>query len=227
MTISPVFFFWQAEEEVETERANLKEEPLRRSRLSSRQLFRIRVDTYTVHVSELDRSLFIILTAAATLNRHNITDINTAQDAAKALEPIAGRFAFYLFSLGTIGTGMLAVPVLAGSAAYAVGEALWIFVGFNRSLLHARGFYAIFTAATLIGLGMNFVHIDPIKALSVGRTEWCCRGADHALHDADGVESEGDVAVHDWGRRSCFRLTHVVMHRGGVLLVTWGNKRSQ
>jgi NRAMP (natural resistance-associated macrophage protein)-like metal ion transporter len=165
-TISPYLFFWQAEEEVEIEKANPVEKPLRRApRQAQSQLQRIRVDTYIgMAISNLI-AFFIILTAAATLNRHGITNISSATQAAQALKPLAGPLAFWLFALGIIGTGMLAVPILAGSAAYAVGEALRWPVGLNRDLLHARGFYGVLAAATLVGLGMNFVHIDPIKAL--------------------------------------------------------------
>jgi Mn2+/Fe2+ NRAMP family transporter len=108
-----------------------------------------------------------MLTAAAALHYHvpPITDIQTSTDAAKALKPVAGQYAYLLFALGIIGTGLLALPVLAGSAAYAVGEALRWPVGLNRDLLHARGFYGVLAASTFIGLGLNLVHIDPIKAL--------------------------------------------------------------
>jgi NRAMP (natural resistance-associated macrophage protein)-like metal ion transporter len=165
-TISPYLFFWQAEEEVEIEKTRPEEYPLVIAPRQARtQLHRIRVDTYIGMAFSNLIAFFIILTAASTLNKHGITDINTATEAAKALEPIAGHFAFLLFSLGIIGTGLLAVPVLAGSAAYAVGEAFHWKVGLNRDLMHARGFYAVLAAATLLGLGLNFLHLDPIKAL--------------------------------------------------------------
>ncbi len=165
-TISPYLFFWQAQEEVEIERANPRERPLRRDPSDAgSELHRIRVDTYVGMAFSNLIAFFIILTAAVTLNKHGITDIQTATDAAKALEPVAGRFAFLLFSLGIIGTGLLAVPVLAGSAAYAVGETLRWRVGLNNDIPHARRFYGVLAAATFLGLGMNFVHLDPIKAL--------------------------------------------------------------
>lgn len=165
-TISPYLFFWQAEEEVETEQANPKESPLIRSPRDARsELHRIRVDTYSgMAISNLI-AFFIILTAAITLHTRGVTDINTATQAAQALEPVAGKFAFFLFALGIVGTGLLAVPVLAGSAAYAVGEAFHWRVGLNHDLAHARRFYGIIALATLLGLGMSFVHVDPIKAL--------------------------------------------------------------
>jgi Mn2+/Fe2+ NRAMP family transporter len=106
-----------------------------------------------------------MLTAAATLNRHGITDIETSAQAAEALRPLAGEFAFALFSAGIVGTGLLAVPVLAGSAAYAVAEAFEWPIGLGRTLSNAKGFYAIVTVATLLGVALNFSSIDPIKAL--------------------------------------------------------------
>ena len=165
-TISPYLFFWQAESEVENERANPAEAPLVRDpRQATAQLRRIRVDTYTGMAFSNLIAFFIILTAATVLNKHGVTNINTATDAAKALQPIAGKFAFLLFSFGIIGTGLLAVPVLAGSAAYAVGEAFHWRVGLNHDWRHARPFYLVLAAATFVGLGMNFLHVDPIKAL--------------------------------------------------------------
>ncbi|HUN45356.1 MAG TPA: divalent metal cation transporter, partial [Stellaceae bacterium] len=106
-----------------------------------------------------------IVTTAATLSAHGITDIGTSAQAAEALRPIAGEFAFLLFALGIIGTGLLAVPVLAGSAAYAVGEALEWPIGLARLPKEARAFYATIAVATAIGVAMNIVDIDPIKAL--------------------------------------------------------------
>ena len=110
-------------------------------------------------------SLFIIMTTAATLNAHGITDIQTSSQAAEALRPIAGAFAFALFAAGIIGIGLLAVPVLAESAAYAVGEALGWPTGLARRPLDARAFYGAIAAATLIGVLINFIDLDPIKAL--------------------------------------------------------------
>jgi len=109
--------------------------------------------------------LFIIITTAATLNAHGITDINTSSQAAEALRPIAGAFAFAVFAAGIIGTGMLAVPVLAGSAAYALGEALGWSIGLSRRPLDAKAFYGTIAVATLVGVLINFINIDPIKAL--------------------------------------------------------------
>ncbi len=169
-TISPYLFFWQAEEEVEIEKAAPDEKPLRRDpRQAPSQLHRIQIDTYLgMGVSNLV-AYFIMLTAATVLYAHGVRDIQTAAQAAEALRPIAGRFAFLLFALGIVGTGLLAVPVLAGSAAYAVGEALHWPVGLSRDALHAKGFYFVLAAATVLGLAMNIhvghFHINPIKAL--------------------------------------------------------------
>ena len=110
-------------------------------------------------------SLFIIITAAATLNAHGITNIQTSAQAAEALRPIAGEFAFAVFAAGIIGIGLLAVPVLAGSAAYALGEAFGWPTGLSRLPRDAKAFYGTIAVATLIGILINFVHLDPIKAL--------------------------------------------------------------
>ena len=106
-----------------------------------------------------------MLTAAVTLHQHGVRDIQTSAQAAEALRPIAGEYAFLLFSAGIVGTGLLAVPVLAGSAAYAVAESFRWRIGLGRRLLEARGFYMILIVATLLGVMLNFTSIDPIKAL--------------------------------------------------------------
>ena len=110
-------------------------------------------------------ALFIMLTTAATLNAHGVKDIQTSSQAAEALRPIAGEFAFTIFALGIIGTGLLALPVLAGSAAYAVGEALHWRVGLSQRPDRAKAFYGTIAVATLVGAGLNFTPLDPIKAL--------------------------------------------------------------
>ncbi len=110
-------------------------------------------------------ALFILLTTAATLHAHGVTNIQSSAQAAEALKPIAGPFVFLVFALGIIGTGLLALPVLAGSAAYALGEAMGWHVGLARKLRRAPGFYGAIAAAMVIGGLLNFVHIDPIKAL--------------------------------------------------------------
>ena len=110
-------------------------------------------------------AFFIILTAASTLHVHGITQIFTSAQAATALEPLAGRFAFVLFVFGIVGTGLLAVPVLAASAAYGIGEACRWRVSLEQKPTRALRFYAAISAATLIGLSLNFLHIDPVRAL--------------------------------------------------------------
>jgi len=110
-------------------------------------------------------ALFIMITTAATLNVHGVTDIQTSSQAAEALRPIAGRFAFTVFALGIIGTGMLALPVLAGSAAYALGETLNWRVGLAQRPGRAPAFYVTIAAATIVGAALNFTSLDPVKAL--------------------------------------------------------------
>lgn len=128
-------------------------------------LRRIRWDTYIGMGFSNLVAFFIILSAAATLNRAGVTDIQTSAQAAEALRPLAGEFAFLLFSLGIIGTGMLAVPVLAGSAAYAVVESFDWDSGLDKKLHEAKEFYGIIALATVGGVLLNFAPIDPIKAL--------------------------------------------------------------
>jgi NRAMP (natural resistance-associated macrophage protein)-like metal ion transporter len=165
-TISPYLFFWQAEEEVETVRHRQGARPLERAPDDAPAEFRrIRLDTWVGMGLSNVVALFIMLTTAATLHAHGVTDIQTSAEAAQALKPIAGQLAFFIFALGIIGTGMLALPVLAGSAAYAVGESLGFHVGLSRKLKRARAFYGVIAAATAVGVLLNFAHVDPIKAL--------------------------------------------------------------
>jgi NRAMP (natural resistance-associated macrophage protein)-like metal ion transporter len=165
-TISPYLFFWQAEEEVEDQQEKPGAEPLTEApEQASQEIRRIEIDTYFgMGISNLV-ALFIVVTTAATLNVHGITDIQTSADAAEALRPLAGDFAFAIFAAGVIGTGLLALPVLAGSAAYALGEALDWPVGLARLWYQARAFYATIAVATAIGVVMNYLPIDPMKAL--------------------------------------------------------------
>jgi Mn2+/Fe2+ NRAMP family transporter len=165
-TISPYLFFWQAGEEVEDQREDPKAEPLIDSpEEAPRQMARMQIDTLVGMGLSNIIALFIILTTAATLNAHGVTDIQTSSQAAEALRPIAGNFAFTIFALGIIGTGLLALPVLAGSAAYAVGEALQWRVGLAQKPGRAKAFYGTIAAATIIGGILNFTPLDPIKAL--------------------------------------------------------------
>jgi NRAMP (natural resistance-associated macrophage protein)-like metal ion transporter len=171
-TISPYLFFWQAAQETEEINSHADQQALKeKPNQAPLQLARIKLDTYIgMAFSELV-AYFIILAAAVTLHAGGITDIQTSAQAAQALKPIAGRFAFVVFALGIVGTGILAVPVLATSAAYGVGEALKWPTGLSRKPLHAKGFYSVITIATLLGLAINFpavqkyTHLSPIKAL--------------------------------------------------------------
>jgi Mn2+/Fe2+ NRAMP family transporter len=164
-TISPYLFFWQSSQEAE-EVATTPAKPLKRSpRSAPRQFRRIRLDTLVGMAFSNLIAIAIMLATAATLKGHGVTDIQTAADAALALEPIAGRFAFALFALGIIGTGLLAVPVLAGSAAFAVSEARGWPEGLEYKPQQAMRFYAIIVAATLTGVLLDWSALDPIKAL--------------------------------------------------------------
>jgi NRAMP (natural resistance-associated macrophage protein)-like metal ion transporter len=165
-TISPYLFFWQASKEVEDQRAADGEDPLMMApEQALGQLQRIKIDTFVGMGFSNLIAFFIMLTAAVTLYTHGQTDIQTSAQAALALRPLAGDFAFLLFSAGIVGTGLLAVPILAGSAAYAVAEAFEWRIGLGLDLLQATGFYAIVSIATLLGVALNFTSIDPIKAL--------------------------------------------------------------
>jgi Mn2+/Fe2+ NRAMP family transporter len=165
-TISPYLFFWQASQEAE----DTKEEPQRKPLLKapgqgSDAFERIRLDTYVGMAFSNAVALAIMITTAATLHAAGITDIESSSQAAEALRPVAGAFAFTLFALGIVGTGLLAVPVLAGSAAYALGEARKWPIGLARKPKQAKAFYLALAGATLVGVLINFSPIDPIKAL--------------------------------------------------------------
>ena len=165
-TISPYLFFWQASQEVEDQRATFGDEPLREAPEQAHfHLHRIKVDTYIGMIFSNAIALCIMLTAAVTLHAAGKTDIQSAAQAAEALRPIAGDFAFLLFAAGIVGTGLLAVPVLAGSAAYAVAESFNWKIGLGLTLAEARGFYFILTVATLLGVAIDLSGVDSIKML--------------------------------------------------------------
>jgi NRAMP (natural resistance-associated macrophage protein)-like metal ion transporter len=165
-TISPYLFFWQAAQEVEELNADPDATALAHAPEGAREhLRRIKIDTYVGMGFSNLIALFIVVSTAATLHSAGVTNIETSAQAAEALRPLAGHFAFLLFSLGIIGTGMLAVPVLAGSAAYATAEAFEWKRGLDLKLVEAREFYAIIALATLGGVAIDFTPIDPIKAL--------------------------------------------------------------
>ena len=165
-TISPYLFFWQATQEMEEQRAAPGEEALRDAPQQAKShLRRITIDTYVGMIFSNLVAFFIMLTTAVTLNAHGITDIQSASQAAEALRPIAGEFAFLLFALGIIGTGLLAVPILAGSAAYAVAESFRWPIGLGLTFIEAGGFYTILIAATFIGVLIDFSGADPMRTL--------------------------------------------------------------
>jgi NRAMP (natural resistance-associated macrophage protein)-like metal ion transporter len=165
-TISPYLFFWQAAQEVEDIRVEPERKPLVKApHQGPDAIERIRLDTYIGMAFSNLVALAIIVTTAATLHAGGVTDIATSSQAAEALRPVAGPFAFTLFALGIVGTGLLAVPVLAGSAAYAIGEARRWPVGLGRKPERAKAFYATLTIATMVGVALNFSPINPIKAL--------------------------------------------------------------
>lgn len=165
-TISPYLFFWQSSQEVEEEEADEDAGPLKHNpEQAPRELTRINWETGIGMAMSNMVAFFIMLTTAATLNANGKTDVESTQQAAEALKPIAGEAAFLLFSLGIIGTGLLAVPVLAGSAAYALGEVRRWTVGLEHHHSEARPFYLTIAAAILAGLGVVLLPIDPIKAL--------------------------------------------------------------
>lgn len=165
-TISPYLFFWQASQEAEDQRIDARKKPLAEKHYGARAEFhRIRVDTIAGMVFSTLIALAIIVTAAATLHASGKTDIETSAQAAEALRPVAGAFAEVIFALGIIGTGLLAVPVLAGSAAYAIGEGRKWTVGLARKPREAVSFYAVLALAAVVGIVLNFTPISPIAAL--------------------------------------------------------------
>ena len=167
-TISPYLFFWQAAQEVEDSRRRPETAELRgHPAYAAEHLWRIKEDTYVGMLFSNAIALCIVLATAVTLNEHGITHILTAAQAAEALRPLAGEFAFAIFALGIIGTGLLAVPVLAGSAAFAVSEIFGWKAGLSHGFHEARGFYAIIITATMIGAIIGSVEVDPIRALVI------------------------------------------------------------
>jgi NRAMP (natural resistance-associated macrophage protein)-like metal ion transporter len=165
-TISPYLFFWQASQEVEEQRATPGHAPLKEAPEQARAHFRrIKIDTYVGMTFSNVIALCIMLTTAATLHVAGTTQIESAAQAAEALRPLAGDFAFLLFAAGIIGTGLLAVPILAGSAAYAVAETFRWPIGLGLSLAKARGFYSVVAAATVLGVAIDLSGIDSIRAL--------------------------------------------------------------
>ncbi len=165
-TISPYLFFWQASQEAEDQRADVTKRPLIDKHYGAQKEFhRIRADTIVGMAFSNLIALSIMVTAAATLHAAGKTDIQTSAQAAEALRPIAGAFAEVIFALGIVGTGLLAIPVLAGATAYAVGEGRRWPVGLARKPKEAAAFYSVLTLSAAIGIALNFNSINPISAL--------------------------------------------------------------
>ena len=165
-TISPYLFFWQTSQEVEEDiLKGKKTEEMRREQTTADDIYKMRIDNWSgMFLSNLIM-FFIIATCAATLFQNGIVNIGTAADAALALRPFAGDFAFTLFAIGIIGVGLLAIPILAGSASYAISETFGWKFGLYRKLKKATAFYGVIIIAMFLGVILNFVGIDPIKAL--------------------------------------------------------------
>jgi NRAMP (natural resistance-associated macrophage protein)-like metal ion transporter len=198
-TISPYLFFWQASQETEEIKSHSDEEALKKAPQQANDQFkRIRFDTYIGMAFSNIVAFFIIVAAGATLNAHGITDIETSAQAAEALRPLAGRAAFLLFTIGIVGTGLLAVPVLAGSAAYAVGEALRWPTGMDRKPLAVCGDDPLHTGWTFHQLPgdseVDAYHADS-RAVLVCRHQWHRRGPHHGDCDADGRQQKGHGTV--------------------------------
>ena len=165
-TISPYLFFWQASQEVEENHRRPNSTKLHANpEYAAEHLGRIKQDTYVGMIFSNTVALCIVIATAVTLNLQGVTDIQTSAQAALALKPVAGDLAFIVFALGIIGTGLLAVPVLAGSAAYAVSEVFEWTTGLSHQFNEARGFYLIIIAATGIGALMSYFELDPIRML--------------------------------------------------------------
>ena len=164
-TISPYLLIWQSHEEIEEEIAAGRKTTERRKGATSAEIRAMRQDTFLGMTFSQIITFFLITTAAMTFFRHGLHDIQTTAQAAQALEPLAGRFAKLLFAVGIIGTGLLAVPVLSASASYALSDAFHWSEGLYKKFRDAHGFYGIIMVSTLIGLLINFIGINPIKAL--------------------------------------------------------------
>jgi len=208
-TISPYLFFWQSSQEVEEIANHEGAKPLLEApRQAPRELHRIRVDTFAgMAVSNLVAFAIMLSTAVTLHGQVGNAQIETAAQAAEALRPVAGDFAFILFALGIIGTGLLAVPVLAGSAAYAFGESRGWKCGLENKPWEAVGFYGVIGAATLLGVGIGFSPLDPVKALL-----WSAV--------INGVVAVPIIAAMMWvaGRR---RLMGGFREHGAVLVLGW------
>jgi NRAMP (natural resistance-associated macrophage protein)-like metal ion transporter len=164
-TISPYLFFWQASQEVEEEKAMGRWMLIRREGATREELVNRKLDVGVGTFFSNMVMYFIILTAALTLHRAGVTNIETSRQAAEALKPLAGKFAALLYTAGLIGAGLLAIPTLAGSAAYAFAETFHWKQGLDKKLKSARAFYAVLILSTLAGIVLDFAHVNPVKAL--------------------------------------------------------------
>ncbi|GAC1430542.1 MAG: divalent metal cation transporter [Thermoanaerobaculia bacterium] len=164
-TISPYLFFWQASQEVEEEKSMGRLQPIDRVGASAAEIFKRKVD---VGVGTFFSNLvmfFIIVTTAVTLHQHGITNIETSRQAAEALRPLAGPGCFFLYTFGLIGVGLLAIPTLSGSAAYALAETFGWEQGLDQKLERARAFYAVVLLSTAVAIGLDFSNVNPVRAL--------------------------------------------------------------
>jgi NRAMP (natural resistance-associated macrophage protein)-like metal ion transporter len=164
-TISPYLFFWQASQEVEEEKAMGRTMRARRIGATPAEIGIRRLDVGVGTFFSQGVMFFIMLTTALTLHRHGVTDIQTSRQAAEALKPLAGRFAAGLYTFGLVGVGLLAIPTLSGSAAYAFAETFGWRQGLDQKLRSARSFYGIVIASTALGIAMDFARLNPVKAL--------------------------------------------------------------
>ena len=166
-TISPYLFFWQASEEVEEEIAdgNISDMGAEKPNVTRKNVKNMKIDTIIGMLFSQAIMFFIIITTATTLNANGITNITTASQAAEALRPLAGNLTYLLFATGIIGTGLLSIPILAGSSAYAIAETTGLKVGLSKKFRRAPGFYIVIAASTLVGMLISWLGIDPIKAL--------------------------------------------------------------
>ena len=164
-TISPYLFFWQSSQEVENEKAMGRRMLVQRQKATSREIIDRKLDVGTGTFFSNFVMYFIILTAAVTLHTHGITKIDTSKQAAEALRPLAGQLAYFLYTAGLIGVGLLAIPTLTGSAAYAFAETFQWKEGLDLPMKRARAFYAVIVFSTIVGIAMDFLNINPVKAL--------------------------------------------------------------
>ena len=224
-TISPYLFFWQASEEVEDVKEDPAAEPILEAPAQApRELQRIRLDTMVGMGLSNVIALFIVLTTAATLHAHGVTNVETSADAAKALKPIAGDLAFVVFALGIVGTGLLAVPVLAGSAAYALGETLGWRIGLAERARRAPAFYLAIAGATLVGALLNFSPLDPIKALIFSAVVNGVAAVPIMvliMHMASRREVMGEFALKPWLKTLGWLATAVMTAAAVGMFATW------